>query len=101
MQPNISVITEDIYLKLSVGEVILHFFTKLCPFFDLEFSKCSFSRALAHACGAVVYINSPATHSQFSLSASWERLIVAAHPDKNLQFVYISIRKRIILCSPI
>ena len=46
MQPNISVITEDIYLKLRVvvhnqkelipvGEVILQFsLTKLCPFFD-------------------------------------------------------------------
>ena len=66
MQPNSSVITEDIYLKLSscslskgelipVGEVILQFFlTKLCPFFDMEFSKCSYNRALAPACGAVV-----------------------------------------------
>ena len=62
---NISVITEDIYLKSScllskrepipVGEVILHFFlTKLCPFFDLEFSKCSYSRAFAPACGVPV-----------------------------------------------
>ena len=54
---NISVIIEDIYLKLRVvvhyqkgepipvGEVILYLFflTKLCPFFDLEFSKCSYS----------------------------------------------------------
>ena len=60
-------LTEDIYLKLlnscslskgepiPVGEVILQFFlTKLCPFFDLEFSKCSYSRALAPACGALV-----------------------------------------------
>ena len=65
MQPNISVITEDIYLKLRVvvrcqkrlpvGEVILQFFlTKLCPFFDLELSKCSYSPALAPACGALV-----------------------------------------------
>ena len=51
---NISVITEDIYLKLKsscslskgeptpVGEVILPFFlTKLCPCFDLEFSTFS------------------------------------------------------------
>ena len=30
------------------------FLTKLCPFFDLEFSKCSYSRALAPACGALV-----------------------------------------------
>ena len=64
---NISVITEDIYLKLRVavhyqkgepipvGEVILHFFlTKLCPFFNLEFSKCRCSRALAPAWGALV-----------------------------------------------
>ena len=29
------------------------FLTKLCPFFDLEFSKCSYSRALAPACGAL------------------------------------------------
>ena len=48
MQPNVSVITEDIYLKLRVvvhhqkgnsyqwggGGLILHFFTKLCPSFD-------------------------------------------------------------------
>ena len=53
---NISVITEDIYMELKsscwlskgepipVGEVILQFIlTKLCPFFDLEFSKCSYS----------------------------------------------------------
>ena len=67
MQPNISVITEDIYLKLRVvvhllskgelipvGEVILQLFlTKLCPFFSLV-SKCSYSRALAPACGALV-----------------------------------------------
>ena len=53
MQPNISVITEDMYLKLRV--VVVDYqkgnsskggnppipFTKLCPFFDLEFSKCS------------------------------------------------------------
>ena len=61
---NISVITEDIYLKLRVGvhyqkgthtSIFFHFFlTKLCPFFDLEFSKCSYSRALAPACGALV-----------------------------------------------
>ena len=69
MQPNISVITEDIYLKLRVvvhyqkgnsynyGEVILQFFlTKLCPFFDSEFSKCSYSQALAPACGALVFL---------------------------------------------
>ena len=71
MQPNVSVITEDIYLKLRVvvhyslskgesipvGEVILQIFlTKLCPFFDLEFSKCSYSRALAPACGALVFL---------------------------------------------
>ena len=30
------------------------FFTKLCPFFDSEFSKCSYSRVLAAACGALV-----------------------------------------------
>ena len=29
--------------------------TKLCPFFDLEFSKCSYSRVLAPACGALVF----------------------------------------------
>ena len=65
---NISVITGDIYLKLRVvvhyqkgnqpipvGEVILQFFlTKLCSFFDLEFFKCSYSRALAPACSALV-----------------------------------------------
>ena len=66
MHPNISVITEDIYLKL---RVVVHYqegthtsrggnpsfiLTKLCPFFDLEFSKCSFRRALAPACGALV-----------------------------------------------
>ena len=28
--------------------------TKLCPFFDLEFSECSYSRALAPPCGALV-----------------------------------------------
>ena len=38
-----------------MGEVILHFFTKSCPFFDLEFSKCSSSRALAPACCALVF----------------------------------------------
>ena len=61
---NISVITEDSYMKLRskgepipVGEVILQFFsTKLCPFFDLEFSKCGYSRALAPPCGAVVVL---------------------------------------------
>ena len=42
---------------MPVGEVILQFFlTKLCPFFDLEFSKCSYSGALAPACGALVYL---------------------------------------------
>ena len=30
-------------------------FTKLCPFFDLELSKCSYSRVLAPACGALVF----------------------------------------------
>ena len=50
---NISVITEDLYLKLRIvvhyqkgnpynrGGNPLFFFTKLCPFFDIEFSKCS------------------------------------------------------------
>ena len=49
---NISVITEDIYLKLRIVTIKrgTHtnsggnppiFLTKLCPFFDLEFSKCS------------------------------------------------------------
>ena len=65
---NISLITEDIYLKLKssyllskgepmpVGEVVLQFFfDKVMPFFDLEFSKCSCSRALAPACGALVF----------------------------------------------
>ena len=57
-------ITEDIYLKLRVvvhyqkgcrgGNPPIFFITKLCPFFDLEFSKCSYSRALAPACGALV-----------------------------------------------
>ena len=44
--------------SLSKGEVILQFFflTKLCPFFDLEFSKCSYSRVLAPACSALVRI---------------------------------------------
>ena len=65
---NISVITEDIYLKLKsscslskgelipVGEVIRQFFfgQSPAPFFDFEFSKCSYSRALAPACGAHV-----------------------------------------------
>ena len=58
--------TEDIYLKLRVvvhyqkgktipvGEVILQFFDKVMPLFNLEFSKCSYSRALAPACGALV-----------------------------------------------
>ena len=32
----------------------LVFLTKLCPFFYLEFSKCSYSRALAPGCGALV-----------------------------------------------
>ena len=62
---NISVSTEDIYLKLRV--VVRYqkgthtsrggnppFLSKLCPFFDLKFSKCSYSRALAPACGALV-----------------------------------------------
>ena len=31
------------------------FWTKLCPFFYLKFSKCSYSRALAPACVALVY----------------------------------------------
>ena len=63
---NISVITEDIYLKLRVLFTIKRgthtkrggnppFFGQLCPFFDLEFSKCSFSRELAAAWGALVY----------------------------------------------
>ena len=64
---NISVITEDIYLKLRVVFTIKRgthtssggnppfFLTKLCPFFDLEFSKCSYSRALAPACGSLVF----------------------------------------------
>ena len=30
------------------------FLTQSCPFFDLEFSKCSCSRSLAPACGALV-----------------------------------------------
>ena len=34
-----------------LGPLVL---TKLCPFFDLEFSTCSYSRALAPACGALV-----------------------------------------------
>ena len=63
----ISVITEDIYLKLRVdsscllskgesipvGEVI-QFFYKVMPLFYLEFSKCSYSQVLAPACGALV-----------------------------------------------
>ena len=65
---NISVITEDIYLKLRVlftikrgthtsrGDNPPIFLTKVCPYFDLEFSKCSYSRALAPACGALVKI---------------------------------------------
>ena len=64
---NISVITEDIYLKLRVvvqyqkgthtswGGNPSIFWTKLCPFFDLESSKCSYSQALAPACSALVY----------------------------------------------
>ena len=67
MQPNISVITEDIYLKLRVvvhcqkgthtsrGGNLPIFFTKLCPFLDLEFSKCSYSQALAPACVLLFY----------------------------------------------
>ena len=41
---------------IPVGEVILHFsfLTKLSPFFDLEFSKCSYSRVLASAYAALV-----------------------------------------------
>ena len=31
------------------------FLTKLYPFLNLEFSKCSYSRALGPACGALVY----------------------------------------------
>ena len=38
------------------------FFTELCPFFDLEFSKCSYSRALAPACGALVDKNPVCKH---------------------------------------
>ena len=38
---NISVIIEDIYLKL---RVVVHYQKgRLCPFFDLQFSKCSYS----------------------------------------------------------
>ena len=66
---NISVIAEDIYLKLRlvvtvhvtikgkpipVGEIILIFFNIVIPLFDLEFCKSSCSRALASSCGAVV-----------------------------------------------
>ena len=62
---NISVIPEDIYLKLRIVVIKrgIHtgrggnppiFLTKLCPFFDLQFSKCSYSRALAPACSALV-----------------------------------------------
>ena len=61
----ISVITEDIYLKLRIVVTIKRgthtsrgdnppFFLKLCPFFYLECSKCSYSRALAPACSALV-----------------------------------------------
>ena len=40
---------------MPVGEVILQFLlAKLCPFFDLEFSKRIYSQALASACGALV-----------------------------------------------
>ena len=64
---NISVITEDIYLKPRIVVPIKRgthtsrggnppiFLSKLCPFFDLEFSKCSYSQALAPACGALVF----------------------------------------------
>ena len=34
--------------------VFVFFLIKVCPFFDLEFSKCSYSQAFAPACGALV-----------------------------------------------
>ena len=43
------------------------FLTKLCPFFDLEFSKCSYSRALAPACGALVFLISQWKHMLWPL----------------------------------
>ena len=43
--------------------------TKLCPFFDLEFSKCSYSRALAPGCGALVQLYSSLNLSIYHLSA--------------------------------
>ena len=33
---------------------MLQFFDKVMPLFDIEFSKCSYSQALAPACGALV-----------------------------------------------
>ena len=61
----ISVITEDIYLKLRIVVTIKRgthtsrgdnppFFLKVMPLFYLECSKCSYSRALAPACSALV-----------------------------------------------
>ena len=61
----ISVITEDIYLKLRIvvtikrgthtsrGDNPPFFFKSYAPFY-LECSKCSYSRALAPACSALV-----------------------------------------------
>ena len=46
----------SIKTNTSRGDNPLIFLTKLCPIFDLEFSKCSFSRALAPACGALVAV---------------------------------------------
>ena len=43
------------------------FLTKLCPFFDLEFSKCSYSRALTPACGALVLFLLMADGSYFCM----------------------------------
>ena len=65
---NISVITEDIYLKLRVvaryqkgnhtsrGGNPPIFFDEVMPLFDLEFSKCSYSRVLAPTCGAPCFV---------------------------------------------
>ena len=47
------------------------------PLFDLEFSKCSYSGALATACGALVFDDwysfrvSNSSHFHFCLSSQW------------------------------
>ena len=57
----------------------MFFFTKLCPFFELEFSKCSYSRALAPACGALVFTESSRKFVRILISIKSSPCLVLGH----------------------